>query len=363
MSHEAFLALLKQGISFANANGDSFEYSNLGYALLGLIIDRVSGMPYQDYIANHIWQPLGMKQVAWDYAKVPALELARGYRWNNKTWEEETMLSDGTFGAMGGMLSSVEAFSHYVAMYQNAWPASNESDIGPIRRSSLREMQQAWKFNQFNRDYTFLEGSSCPMVEAYGYGLRWFHDCEKKTYVGHSGGLPGFGSNWFILPDYGIGLILLTNKTYANAADINIQVLHTLVHDAKLKPREQPISSLLKSRQNTLIGLLPNWEDANSCGLFANNFFLDSPLEKRKKESQALFKKIGKIIRINPLIAENELRGYFILNGEHMDIKIRFTLSPTSPALIQEYHMEAIKHRKVEKSNPIKNQSVYELGK
>src|SRR5918995_2064792 len=47
-------------ISFSNPPGIAYEYSNLGFALQGKIITKVSGMPYQDYIKKHIWEPLGM---------------------------------------------------------------------------------------------------------------------------------------------------------------------------------------------------------------------------------------------------------------------------------------------------------------
>ncbi|MEO7982674.1 MAG: serine hydrolase domain-containing protein, partial [Bacteroidota bacterium] len=48
-------------ISFSNPPGIAYEYSNLGFALLGKIITKVSGMRYQDYIRKNIWEPLGMK--------------------------------------------------------------------------------------------------------------------------------------------------------------------------------------------------------------------------------------------------------------------------------------------------------------
>ena len=48
-------------ISFSNPPGIAYEYSNLGFALLGKIITKVSGMRYQDYIKKNIWEPLGMK--------------------------------------------------------------------------------------------------------------------------------------------------------------------------------------------------------------------------------------------------------------------------------------------------------------
>jgi CubicO group peptidase (beta-lactamase class C family) len=341
MGPKEFSELLKKGISFANNTNSAFEYSNLGYALLGIIIDKVSGMSYQDYIAQSIWKPLSM-EAYWDFSKVPPHELAQGYRWDNKAWHQESMLADGTFGAMGGMITSLDAFSRYVSLFQTSWQDEYPLINAPIQKNSLREMQRSWQFNQLNNERQLLNGDICTMVEAYGYGLRWFHDCDKKTFLGHSGGLPGFGSNWFIIPEYGIGVILLTNVTYTPAAEINFEVLNTLIKEAHLHPHKVLVSERLKTMQQALVKLLPDWQNAKTSGLFANNFFLDSALEVRKKESQQLFRKAGKIVHVTSMVAQNQLRGYFMIKGEREVLKISFTLSPNNPALIQEYHIETM---------------------
>jgi hypothetical protein len=59
-----------------------------------------------------------------------------------------------------------------------------------------------------------------------------------------------------------------------------------------------------------------------------------------KKEAAAAFEKAGKIISVSEVVAENQLRGYFILRGENSNIRIRFTLTPENPALVQEYRLE-----------------------
>lgn len=342
MSKPDFGAFLKQGLSFSNTPGFSFEYSNLDFAILGLVIDRVSGMPYQDYIEKNIWQPLNMTDVSWEITKVPPQKLAQGYSWRRQQWQKETMLSDGAFGAMGGMMSSLEAFSHYVAFQQTAWPPRNAPETGPLKRSSVREMQQAWRCGKLDTQYKFLNGHGCPMMSAYGYGLRWQKDCKGRIYVGHGGGLPGFGSNWVIMPDYGIGVILFANGTYAPAGEVNLQVLDELIKGAYLKPRTLQPTLLLKDRQAGLVKLLQDWNASDAIGLVADNFFLDSSLDARKKESEALFKKSGKIIRTHAIIPESQLSGYFIMEGVKADLKISFMLTPQNPALIQEIRMEIL---------------------
>ncbi len=115
---EELLALIKKGITFSNDPGIAYEYSNLGFAMLGYIIKKVTGIPYSEYVAQHIWKPLGMEQASYEYATVPARQLAHGYRWLNNSWREEALLHDGIYGAMGGMITSLESFSQYVELHQ-----------------------------------------------------------------------------------------------------------------------------------------------------------------------------------------------------------------------------------------------------
>lgn len=346
MSTDDLIVLLKNGLSFSNIPGVAYEYSNLGFVLLGLVIDRVAGISYQDYIEKHIWLPLKMKDVSWDFSKVDAQVLVQGYQWNRGKWDKETMLSDGAFGAMGGMIASLDAFSHYVGFHQTAWPPRNDQETGPIKRSSVREMQQAWRFHE-TTPYKYLNGQKCALTTAYGYGLKWVQDCKGRTYVGHSGGLPGFGSNWFIMPEYGIGVMLFANATYAPTADINLLVLDELIKAAQLKPRHYASSVLLKEKQAALVRLLQNWTLANATNLVADNFFLDTSLDARKKESLSLFKKAGNIIRVQDIMPDNQLSGSFIMEGEKADLKISFMLTPQTPALIQTLQITLLPKNKI----------------
>ena len=298
---EELVALIRKGISFSNVPGIAYEYSNLGFAALGYIIKKVTGIPYSEYIAKHIWKPLGMNQATYEYSMVAANELAHGYRWIDGQWREEALLHDGIYGAMGGMITSVESFSKYVALHQQAWPPRNDADTGPLKRSSLREMHQPWRFGTLNVNYAYPNGRKCPVTTAYGYGLRWTRDCDGRTMVEHSGGLPGFGSNWRILPEYGLGVILFANVTYANTGAINMQVLDTLIRAAGLKPMTLPPSDILKTRQAALLKLLPGWEHAATSGIFAENFFADYPIEALRKEAKEVFEKAGSISSIGKI--------------------------------------------------------------
>ena len=338
------MALIKGGLSNANAPNIAYEYSNLAFAMLGHIITVVSGKPYQQYITETILKPLGMNSTEWEYDRVPAQKLALGYRWLNNQWVEEPLLHDGSYGAMGGLITSIEDFSKYVALHQAAWPPRSDDDAGtPVKRSSIREMTQPWTFSGLYPQARNSAGQVCPLVSGYGYGLGWNKNCKDIITVGHSGGLPGFGSQWRILPDYGIGVISYANLTYANMGSINTMVLDTLVALAHLRPRQLPVSSILAQRKAELVKLLPDFANAEQSGIFAENFFPDQSLVNRQKTVRDLYANVGTIKRVGELIPENQLRGYFVMEGERGNIDVFFTLTPETPALIQQLDVREAK--------------------
>ncbi len=337
------LMQLTSGVSFSNTPGVAYEYSNLGFALLGKIITKVSGQPYQQYINQKILQPLGMNNTYWEYAKVPQQQLAHGYRRANGVWEEEVLLHDGVYGAMGGIISTIEDYSKYMAMHMQAWPPRNEKEGLVLKRSSLREMHAPYNFAGLNSAFKYASGKACPTSAAYGFGLRWLTDCEGKTFVGHSGGLPGFGSNWNFLPEYGIGVVCFANVTYAPTGTFNLSILDTLVQMATLNKRVTRPSAILQKRKTELMALLPNWQSAGKYKIFAENFFADYNIADLQTQATKFFASAGSIVKVHDLVAENNLRGSFIIEAQNNNLQISFTLTPEANPLIQEYHLTEIK--------------------
>jgi CubicO group peptidase (beta-lactamase class C family) len=339
---QELLDIYKKGVSFSNDPGLGYEYSNLGFATLGYIIKKVSGKSYEEYITENILKPLGMTHTYWEYSIVPKELLAHGYRWIDSQWVEQPLLHDGSYGAMGGMITTIEDFSKYVALHLSAWPPRDDDEKGPVKRSSIREMQYPWDVNGFNANAKTATGRSYPFVSAYCYGLRWRKYVDATTAVGHTGGLPGFGSEWTIYPEFGIGVISFANLTYANAGSVNNQVTDTLLRLSGVKPRQLPPSDVLTQRRNELMKLLPSWSNAQASGIFASNFFMDYFPEKLRAEATAIFAKAGKITLTSEVVPENQLRGYFIVHGKQANIKVSFTLTPENPALIQAYHIDIV---------------------
>src|SRR6187455_3224351 len=66
-----FSAMMKSGIPFSNPPGIAYEYSNYGFAILGRIVSRVSGMPYASYVQANILKPLGLGATTLEPKSVP----------------------------------------------------------------------------------------------------------------------------------------------------------------------------------------------------------------------------------------------------------------------------------------------------
>jgi len=329
-------AMLRGGIPFSNAPGIAYEYSNLGFAILGRVVSTVSKTKYTDYIAASILKPLGMTSTTLEQKDVPANHLARGYRWEDAQWKDEPLLSNGSFGSMGGMLTTVRDLSRYVGVYLSAWPPHDGPETAPIRRASLREMQQVWRPAPASvaRDAT---GAIQLSAGGYAFGLRSSQSCAFRHIVSHTGGLPGFGSIMLWLPDYGAGIVAFGNVTYASWTRVTNTAMEALVKTAGLQPRQPTPSPALLDSRDKVSRLVAHWDDALADSIAAENLFLDQTKERRRAEIEKLQASVG---ACRPEVAafdtiENALRGQWTMTCERGNLQVAITLAPTMPPKVQ----------------------------
>jgi CubicO group peptidase (beta-lactamase class C family) len=334
-TEDEFSAMLRRGIPFSNPPGVAYEYSNYGFAILGRIVANVAKMPYRDYVTTHVLTPLGMAATTLEPKSVQPDRLAHGYRWEDEQWKEEPQLPDGAFGAMGGMLTSLNDLARYVGVYVGAWPPRDGPETAPISRASLREMQQVWR----PAPATVTRGASGAVqlnAGGYGYGLRVSQTCDFNHIVAHSGGLPGFGSQMRWLPEYGVGLIGMGNRTYTGWNVVFNQALDLMQKTGALRPRmATPSAALIKAR-GEVSQLVTAWDDALADRVAAVNLFLDRSKDRRRREIAELREKVG-ACRVPDQFAfvENALRGTWTLECERGNLDVAVTLAPTMPPSVQ----------------------------
>jgi CubicO group peptidase (beta-lactamase class C family) len=331
---EEMTAMMRAGIPFSNAPGVAYEYSNYGFAILGRIVSRVSGMPYRNYVAANILRPLGMKATTLEPSEVPAAALAHGYRWEDNTWKEEPPLRDGSFGAMGGMLTSLNDLARYVAAFTSAWPPRDGVEGGPIHRASLREMQQVWRPGGASviRD---ANGTLQLNSSGYGFGLGINQTCSFKHIVSHSGGLPGFGSIMRWLPEYGVAIVAMGSLTYTGWGGVTLRAFDALARTGGLQPRVPEPAPALTEMRAAVSQLVERWDDRTAERIAAENLFLDESKDRRRRALDELRAKVGACSPDSAFDVENALRGQWTMNCERGKLRVAITLAPTSPPRVQ----------------------------
>ena len=344
LSEADFGSLLTQGIAFNSAPQTVFEYSNLGYALLGQIITNVSGRPFDDYLIAQIARPLGMDATGYDIFAAPQDMRALGYRWENESYVAEPTLGRGVFGAMGGVHTSANDYARWVAFLLDAWPARNGKERGPVRRSTVRELSQGLNFpHQLNRPGLAGQGD-CDMAMTYAMGFSTIADCDLGTFLTHSGGYPGYGSNVLLLPNEGVGLFAFANRTYAGpSATVRLAALE-LKKAGLLTGREAAASDVLAGFYAIAQEVYRQARLKPLTGKMAMNFLLDHDTGIRERALAELKRASGACKTNVPVTPHGELRGEFVWVCANNDIKGTILLSPMAEPRLQALDFEAVPH-------------------
>jgi CubicO group peptidase (beta-lactamase class C family) len=333
LSDAEFTAMLRHGVPFTRAPQSQFEYSNLGYALLGRIVTNVSGRPYKDYIEQEIMRPLGMNSTGYDISAAPRERRALGYRWENDSFALEPDMAHGAFGAMGGVQTSATDYARWVAFLLSAWPARDGPEQGPVRRSSVRELAQGLNFPAVaNRPG---QPESCPQAQTYGMGFRVAQDCDLGLTLAHGGGYPGYGSYLLLLPERGIGIFAFANRTYAGPRPPVWDAAMALQRAGLLTPRPVPVSTALSTAYAAVGKMFAAGSIAAGGDVQAMNMPMDRDAEHWARDFAALKAGVGSCDTAAPITPTAALSGRFTWTCERGRVNGSLLLAPTREPRIQ----------------------------
>ena len=330
-----FTALLKGGVPFTRAPGLAHEYSNLGYALLGRIIRNVTGQPFEVEIARRRFQPLGMNATTFNLADVPAGKLATGWRWEDQQWQREPDMGPGTFGAMGGVITTVPDYARWVDHLLSAWPAGAPGTAEPKSRTTVRGLLRGeGSPRRINRPGNG-NVPTCMVAVVYGGGLRVGDDCQLGRVAFHGGGYPGYGSHMLIAPESGWGVFVFTNHTYAGAAGPAWAAL-TAIKEAGLMPADVvPLSPALARLVGPMHRLLTSGDIASITPSLAVNFLMDHDAAHRAADIAAIKAKAGDCPRPPGVRALGALEGEYLWHCRNGTLIAHALLAPTPGPQIQ----------------------------
>ncbi len=342
LTEAEFPALLRQSPPFSRVPQSAHEYSNYGYALLGRIVSKASGMPYRRYVERTILAPLGMTSSGFEVTDAPIERRAIGYRWENDAWAEEPTMRDGAFNAMGGLQVSAHDYARWVQFLLSAWPARDEADTGPARRATVREMAQGLNFVSVAQRTGKSGPNACRQAAAYAMGWRVAQDCDLGLTLAHGGGYPGYGSHVMLMPDYGVAVFALSNRTYAGPSAPAWDTAVALHKAGLLVRRAEPVSAAVAeahaaARRAFAAGNLGPLE-----GRLAVNFLMDRSAENWAATIARLKAQVGECAGVESIKADGAMAGIFRWTCEKGQLDGQVLLAPTTPVTVQAWRMRVV---------------------
>ncbi len=335
ISDDELDAVVGNGPIFAGIPGTDFEYSNLGYGILGRIIHRVAGIRPQQFIREQLLVPLGMTNTVWESNHAEACDVVNGLRTDDFTPEE--ILSDGGLATMGGLWSTISDLAKWSAFFTNAFLQADEDADDPsiLKRSSRREMQRVHTIVPGN-PLTSRDGAKFYVRGGYGMGLFITQNETLGEDAGHSGGLPGYGSNMRWVKGTPFGIIALANVSYASMSSCTQRTLDALTAANVIRRPVVAPSTAMVSAGEALHRLLTVWSDDAADQLFSDNVALDMPYKGQRDVAEKLLVKHGSL-RVARIEADHRAAGTLVLHSDSTEIKVEFSMAPVAGHRIQHY--------------------------
>lgn len=198
------LAMMKTQDSTYFKPGDSYRYSNSGYAVLAMIVEKISGKSFADFLKENIFDPLEMKNtVAYEKGISTVKNRAFGYKKGESGFEDSDQSSTSAVLGDGGIYTSVmDYFKWDQALYTDKL----------VSRKTIEEAFTPGKLN----DGTEIES---------GYGFGWFTgNINGIKWVGHSGSTCGFRTYVLRIPEKKISVVVLINSREPQAVKYTYKV-------------------------------------------------------------------------------------------------------------------------------------------
>jgi len=327
-SEAELAAFLQAGVTLAREPGSGFEYSNLGFALLGRLIERVSGLSFEDYMTQHILRPLGMTSTAWNARAVPASRMAVGYWGEQEPLAEAPRVGEGVFEPAGGMYTTLHDYARYLGFQLSAYPARDEPERGPVRRSSVREThRQQRAAPHIEEPIAELTGAGLALHES-SYGFGWFVEssCDFRERVQHAGWEPGYHAGVIMFPAQRIAVVTMSTSQPVRSAEGLLKVLRDA--DALPAPLEAAASAELVAARERVLRLLESWDDQLAEQTFDARAQHYPWRERVKADFSMLTREHGRCEPQAELHAMSRLAGTWTLHCERGAIELRVQLTP-----------------------------------
>lgn len=200
-----------------------WKYSNLGYAVAGLVVEKVSGERWADYVERNIFKPLQMNSSSVD-KNVPGLAVPYGRRMPDGKREVLPFVDARGMAAATGVTSDLEDMAKFMSAQFRRGPRGGAQIVSG---GSWREMLRVRSVEE-----NWISGTGL------GFDVKRVKD---KTYIGHGGVYPGNTTQTLIQLDDKVGVIVLTNTLDSYPSGIAQQLMATVGQAAAKAASAKPV--------------------------------------------------------------------------------------------------------------------------
>jgi CubicO group peptidase (beta-lactamase class C family) len=193
------------------APGTAFEYSNVGYALLGYLVERVSGEAFDEYCRNHIFTPLGMTDTSWRAADFPSFSVqpaTQYYATIGPAGNVPCGFGGTAIYPCTSLTTSASQLAKWLLLYMDG---GSYGGVQILQPATVDLMQ--------TERYTDVLQSVIPGTKhSYGLGMLFVSKGPhiSESIVGHAGIYDGAVSNMFASVNGDVGVIVLANSNWVS---------------------------------------------------------------------------------------------------------------------------------------------------
>tara|TARA_B100002003_G_scaffold14150_1_gene11858 strand:+ start:605 stop:2179 length:1575 start_codon:yes stop_codon:yes gene_type:complete len=172
--------------------GAQWNYSNIGFALIALIVESIVGQSFEEYCEINIFDPLGMAETSWHFEDMDESNVAMPYEWM-PGWEEMGHYFIPYYPS-AQLRSNINELSSFLSAYMGNWSGLLNDDT--VELMLTEHIDDGWSW----------------MNMSEGWGLGWYHKIiNGRDLWGHNGEMWGVLTEIFFSPEDKVGVIILTN--------------------------------------------------------------------------------------------------------------------------------------------------------
>ncbi|KAK4496575.1 hypothetical protein PRZ48_012555 [Zasmidium cellare] len=184
-----------------------WQYNNLMYDAVGVVLERLSGMALESLLRKWLWRPLGMQSTTMSIAQAAKTvdhagdpRLARGYFWKGEYYIPESYVDLRGIEAAGATISSVQDYALWLQAI-----LCTDNDSSPVTPQIVREVTSP--------RFVIPPAEGSPSTGLTSYALGWeIKQVGPHPMISHSGGLPGFVTWVYMLPHQNLGFVSMENS-------------------------------------------------------------------------------------------------------------------------------------------------------